>query len=79
MSKRSFVSRRHKSRGDPRSRTGLQCGQFIVLEASQRPEIKYYIYILRSTVAKTRCTLLEYGQSKVKGRNESQTSTTEAE
>ena len=30
-------------------------------------------------VAKTRCTLLEYGQSKVKGRNESQTSTTEAE
>ena len=28
-STRSFVSRRCKSRGDPRSRTGLQCGQAI--------------------------------------------------
>ena len=35
--------------------------------------------IVFRAVAKTRCTLLEYGQSKVKGRNESQTSTTEAE
>ena len=35
--------------------------------------------IFWGAVAKTRCTLLEYGQSKVKGRNESQTSTTEAE
>ena len=45
-SMRSFVSRRHKSRGYPRSRTGLQCGQFIVLEVSQSPGIKsIYIYI----------------------------------
>ena len=43
-STRSFVSRYHKSRGYLRSRTGLQCGQFIVLEASQRPVIKVYIY-----------------------------------
>ena len=35
----SFVSRRHKSRGDPRSRIGLQCGHFIVREASQRPVV----------------------------------------
>ena len=33
----------------------------------------------KRAVAKPRCTLLEYGQSKVKGRNEAQTSTTEAE
>ena len=45
MSKRSFVSRRHKSRGDPRSRTGLQCGQVVVREGAQRPGIKVYIYI----------------------------------
>ena len=38
-----------------------------------------YSLVKRRAVAKTRCTLLEYGQSKVKGRNESQTSTTEAE
>ena len=43
-STRSFVSRRHKSRGDPISRTGLQCGQFMVREASQRPVIKLYTY-----------------------------------
>ena len=42
-STRSFVSRRHKSRRDPRSRTGLQYGQFIVGEASQRPVVKVYI------------------------------------
>ena len=35
--------------------------------------------VVYRAVAKTRCTLLEHGQSKVKGRNESQTSTTEAE
>ena len=45
-STRSFVSRRHKSRGDPRSRTGLQCWQAIVREGAQRPVIKYtYICI----------------------------------
>ena len=44
-STRSFVSRRHKSRGDPRSRTGLQCGQVVVREGAQRPGIKVYIYI----------------------------------
>ena len=35
--------------------------------------------VLFRAVAKARCTLLEYGQSKVKGRNESQTNTAEAE
>ena len=44
-STQSFLSRRHKSRGDPRSRTGLHCGQFIVREGAQRPGIKSYIYI----------------------------------
>ena len=39
-SMRSFVSRRHKSRGNPRSRTGLQCGYSIALEGAQRPVIK---------------------------------------
>ena len=43
-STRSFESRRHKSRGDPRSRTGLRCGQAIVREGAQRPGIKVYIY-----------------------------------
>ena len=38
-----------------------------------------YFGVFFWAVAKKRCTLLEYGQSKVKGRNESQTSTTEAE
>ena len=42
-STRSLVSRRHKSRGYPRSRTGLQCRQFIVLEGARRPLIKVYI------------------------------------
>ena len=41
--KRSFVSRRHKSRGDSRSRTGLQCGQAIVKKGAQRPGIQVYI------------------------------------
>ena len=45
MSTRSFVSRHHKSRRYARSRTGLQCGQFIASEATQRPVIKVYIYI----------------------------------
>ena len=36
QSKRSFASRGHESRGDPRSRTGFQCGQFINLP-SWRP------------------------------------------
>ena len=44
-STRRFVSQRHKSRGDPRSRTGLQCGQVVVREGAQRPGIKVYIYI----------------------------------
>ena len=43
-SPRSFVSRRHKFRGDPRCRTGFQCGQFITRETSQRRVIKVYIY-----------------------------------
>ena len=38
-STRSFVSRCHKSRGDPRSRTRLQCGQVVVREGAQRPGI----------------------------------------
>ena len=38
------MSRRHKSRGDPRSRTGLQCGQAIVREGAQRPGIEVHIY-----------------------------------
>ena len=47
MSMQSFVSRRHKSRRDPVSRTGFQCGQFMVREGAQRPVIKVYtcIYI----------------------------------
>ena len=45
MSTRRFVSRRHKSRGYPRCHTGLKCGQFIVLEASQRPVINVFICI----------------------------------
>ena len=40
---RSFVSPRHKSRGDPRSRTGLQSGQAIVREGAERPVIKLYV------------------------------------
>ena len=43
-STRSFVSRRCKSRRCPRCRTGLYCGQLIVLEASQLPVMKVYIY-----------------------------------
>ena len=42
-STRSFVSRRHKSRGDSRSRIGLQCGQVVVREGAQRPGIKVYV------------------------------------
>ena len=38
---RSCVSRCHKSRGDPISRTGFQCGQFIVREGAQCPVIKH--------------------------------------
>ena len=44
MSPRIFVSPRHKSCGDQRSRTGLQSGQAIVREGAQRPVMKY-IYI----------------------------------
>ena len=47
MSPRSFVSWCHKSRGDPRSHTGLQSGQAIVREGAQRPVIKVSIYIVR--------------------------------
>ena len=39
-STRSFVSRRHKSRGDPRYRTRLPCGQSNAREASQRSGVK---------------------------------------
>ena len=46
-STQSFVSRGHKYRGDPRSRTGLQCGQAIVREGAQRPRITVYIYTTR--------------------------------
>ena len=41
---RRFVSRPHKSRGDPRSRTGLQSRQIIVIEGAQRP-VNIYVYI----------------------------------
>ena len=44
-STRRFVSRRHKYRGDPRSRTGLQSGQAIAREGAQRPGIKIYMYV----------------------------------
>ena len=36
-SPRNFVFRGHKSRGDPRYRTGLQSGQAIVREGAERP------------------------------------------
>ena len=49
-----------------------------VVPHAKRSQQQLKDLILRA-VAKTRCTLLEYGQSKVNGRNESQTSTTEAE
>ena len=45
-STRSFVSRRHKSRGDSRSCTGLHCGKAVMREGVQRPGIKVYICIL---------------------------------
>ena len=45
MSSRSFVSPRHKSRGDPRSRTGLQSGQAIVRESAESPVMKVYLSI----------------------------------
>ena len=40
---RSFVSRRHKFRGDPIYRTGFQCWLFFVREGAQRLVIKVYI------------------------------------
>ena len=43
MSPRSFVSPRHKSRGNPRSRTGLQIGPAIGGEGGERPVIKVYL------------------------------------
>ena len=43
-SPRSFVSPRHKSRGDPRFRTRLQSGQAIVREGAELPVIKVYIH-----------------------------------
>ena len=51
MSPRSFVCRRHKSRGDPRTRTGLQCGQAIVRQIAERPVLKNY-YINLNTHSK---------------------------
>ena len=53
--------------------------RFFVSLPGTSTSIKYTITVFFWAVAKTRCTLLEYGQSKVKGRNKSQTSTTEAE
>ena len=47
MSPRIFVSPRHKSCGDQRSRTGLQSGQAIVREGAQRPVMKVYTLIMR--------------------------------
>ena len=47
-STRSFVSRPHKSRGDPRSRSGLQCGQAIVREGAQRLGIIYQMHFFRT-------------------------------
>ena len=47
MSKRSVVSWRHKSRGDPKSRNRFQCGHAVVREGAQRPGIKVYIGIMR--------------------------------
>ena len=48
MSPRSFVSARHKSSGDPRFRTGLQSGQAIVRDGTQRPVIiRIYAYMIR--------------------------------
>ena len=45
-STRSFVSRRHKSRGDARSCTGVQSEQVVVREGAQRPGIKVtHIYL----------------------------------
>ena len=41
----SFVSPRHRSRGHPRSFTGLQSGQAIVTEGAERPVIKVYFSI----------------------------------
>ena len=43
-SARSFVSRRYKSRGDPRSRTGLQCGKVVVTGGAQGTGINKYLY-----------------------------------
>ena len=45
-STRSFVSGRHKSYGDPRSRTGLQCGQVGAKDGAQRPGTKVYMLSL---------------------------------
>ena len=49
MNTRKFVSPRHKSRGDPRSRTGLQSGQAIVRESAERPVIKLFLSMLMLT------------------------------
>ena len=51
MSPRSFVSRRHKSRRDPKSRTGLQSGHVIAREGAQRPVMKLYIHILSKHIS----------------------------
>ena len=46
MSPWSFVSPRHKSRGDPRLRTGLQSGQAIVREGGERTMIRLLAAVL---------------------------------
>ena len=45
MIPRSFVSPRHKSRGDPKFRTGLQSEQAIVREGGERPVTKVHLFI----------------------------------
>ena len=69
MSPRSFVSLRHESRRDPRSRSRLQSGQSIVREGAECPVIKVYmryiitmIFIFRVRAVPTG-RLLGYGVS----------------
>ena len=61
MSKRSFVSRRHKTRGDPRSLTGLQCGQAIVREGAQRPGMYTFVPFQYKSVAAETAAVLRRG------------------
>ena len=49
MSTRSCASLRHKFRGDPRSRTGLQSGQ--KRDGAERPVIKLYINVFKELLS----------------------------